>query len=97
MCNILFNTLYTSVFPSQINYTVSIYPNMKKQLKCLDETIAELEREVEINPHPFLLSTLERLKLYRDNEIDKIMERIETVSMVNKDNLRSGFKGYGIS
>ena len=49
---------------------------MKKRLKCLDDTIAEIEREIEKNPDRFLISTLERLKLYRDYGVDSLVEKV---------------------
>ena len=97
MCNILLNTIYTIVIQSQIKQAESFNQNMKKQLKCLDETISEIEREVEENPHPFLVSTLERLRFYRDNELDKVVERIERINVENSDQLKGGFRGYGFS
>ena len=68
---------------------------MKNQLKCLEDTISEIEREIEHNPHPFLVSTLERLKLYRDNEIDKMVAKIELDR--NNNQVRGGFRGFGVS
>ena len=50
---------------------------MMKCLKDLDSTIADIEAEIMKNPHPFLLSTLNRLKIYRDNEVN-IFERENT-------------------
>lgn len=49
---------------------------MEKKLKTLDDTIAEIEAEVEKNPDRFLVSTLERLKQYRDNDVEHIIEKI---------------------
>ena len=49
---------------------------MKKRLKCLDETIAEIEKEIEKNPDRFLISTLERLKLYRDYSVDSLIDKV---------------------
>jgi hypothetical protein len=70
---------------------------MNKRLKCLDDTIAEIEREIEKNPDQFLISTLERLKLYRDYGVDSIVEKVVKVQGKNKKRLNYGFRGYGIS
>jgi hypothetical protein len=69
---------------------------MKKRLKCLDDTIAEIEKEIEKNPDRFLISTLERLKLYRDHGVDSLVEKVVRVQGENKRQLNNGFRGYGI-
>jgi hypothetical protein len=69
---------------------------MKKRLKCLDDTIAEIEKEIEKNPDRFLFSTLERLKLYRDYGVDSLVEKVVRVQGENKRQLNNGFRGYGI-
>ena len=69
---------------------------MKKRLKCLDDTIAEIEREIEKNPDRFLISTLERLKLYRDYSVDSLVEKVVRVQGENKRQLNYGFRGHGI-
>ena len=50
---------------------------MKKQLKCLEDTIVELEREIKKNPNPFLISTLERLKVYRTFELERLVDQFQ--------------------
>lgn len=70
---------------------------MKKRLKCLDDTIAEIEREIENNPDQFLISTLDRLKLYRDYGVDSIVDKVVKVQGEKKKRLNYGFRGYGIS
>lgn len=69
---------------------------MKRQLKCLDDTIAEIEREIKKNPDRFLISTLERLKLYRDYDMTGIGERVERVQTHKKWQEQRGFRGYGM-
>ena len=69
---------------------------MKRQLKCLDDTIAEIEREIKKNPDRFLISTLERLKLYRDYDMTGIGERVERVQMLKRRQEQRGFRGYGM-
>lgn len=69
---------------------------MKKQLKCLDDTIAEIEREIKKNPDRFLISTLERLILYRDYNMAGIGERVERVQTPKKWQKQRGFRGYGM-
>ena len=63
---------------------------MKKRLKCLEDTIAEIETEIEKNPDQFLISTLERLRLYRDYDVDSIVERVQVET---KKQLNGGFRG----
>ena len=69
---------------------------MNKRLKCLDDTIAEIEREIEKNPDRFLVSTLERLKLYRDYGVDSLVNKVVKVQGENKKRLNYGFRGCGI-
>ena len=69
---------------------------MNKRLKCLDDTIAEIEREIEKNPDRFLISTLERLKLYRDYGVDSLVDKVVKVQGENKKRLNYGFRGCGI-
>ncbi len=69
---------------------------MKKRLKCLDDTIAEIEKEIEKNPDRFLISTLERLQLYRDYDVDSLVEKVVRVQGENKRQRNNGFRGYGI-
>jgi len=69
---------------------------MKKRLKCLDDTIAEIEKEIEINPDRFLISTLERLKLYRDYSVDSLIDKVGRVQGESKRQLNYGFRGYGV-
>ena len=69
---------------------------MKKRLKCLDDTIAEIEREIEKNPDRFLISTLERLKLYRDYNVDSLIDKVGIVQGESKRQLNNGFRGYGV-
>ena len=68
-----------------------------KQLKSLDETIAEIEVEIKRNPDPFLASTLERLKIYRDFEIDNVVKNIDTHLIEKIGEKNDGFRGYGVS
>lgn len=67
-----------------------------KQLKSLNETIADIEAEVRNNPNPFLISTLERLKFYRDYEIDNVVKKIDEHQIQRRRDLKGGFKGFGI-
>ena len=69
---------------------------MKKRLKCLDDTIAEIEREIEKNPDRFLISTLERLKLYRDYGVDSLVEKVVSFQGEKQRQLNYGFRGCGI-
>ena len=69
---------------------------MKKRLKCLDDTIAEIETEIEKNPGRFLISTLERLRLYKDYDVDSLVEKVVRVQVEKKKQLNGGFRGYGI-
>ena len=69
---------------------------MKKRLKGLDETIAEIEKEIEKNPDRFLISTLERLKLYRDYSVDSLIDTVGRVQEESKRHLNNGFRGYGV-
>ena len=70
---------------------------MKKQLKCLEDTIAEIEREIEENPHPFLITTLERLRLYKDHDIAYLVEKKDKIGGLNKKRMKQGFSGFGVS
>ena len=70
--------------------------HMNKRLKCLDDTIAEIEREIEKKPDRFLVSTLERLKLYRDYGVDSLVNKVVKVQGENKKRLNYGFRGCGI-
>ena len=70
--------------------------HMNKRLKCLDDTIAEIEREIEKNPDRFLISTLERLKLYRDYGVGSLVDKVVKVQGENKKRLNNGFRGFGI-
>jgi len=54
---------------------------MKKKLKCLDETIAELEHEIQNHSCPFLISTVERLRFYRDNDIQKLIDQVKVKNL----------------
>ena len=72
------------------------YHNMK-QLKGLDETIAEIEAELKRNPNQFLASTLERLKIYRDYEIDNVVKKIDTHIKDERAAIKGGFRGFGVS
>ena len=69
---------------------------MKKRLKCLDDTITEIETEMEKNSDQFLISTLERLKLYRDHDLDSLVKMVVRVQEDNKRQVDCGFRGYGI-
>ena len=69
---------------------------MKKRLKCLDDTIAEIEKEIEKTPDPFLISTLERLKLYRDYNVDSLIDTVGRVQEESKRHLNYGFREYGV-
>ena len=69
---------------------------MKKRLKCLDDTIAEIEKEIEKNPDRFLISTLERLKLYRDYNVDSLIDKVGIVQGESNRQLNYGFRGYGV-
>jgi len=69
---------------------------MNKRLKCLDDTIAEIEGEIEKNPDRFLISTLERLKLYRDHGVDSLVDKVVEAQGENKKRLNYGFRGCGI-
>jgi hypothetical protein len=46
-----------------------------KQLKSLEETIKDIEMDIKKNPDPFLLTTLQRLKIYRDYELDRLVKK----------------------
>ena len=69
---------------------------MNKQLKCLDDTIVEIETEIEKNPDRFLIFTLERLKLYRDYNVERGVEKVVRIHE-DKRQVQCGFRGYGIS
>jgi hypothetical protein len=57
-----------------------------KYLKDLDSTITDIETEIKKNPHPFLFSTLKRLKIYRDNEVNMFeRERIRMEIIIEKN------------
>jgi hypothetical protein len=58
---------------------------MMKRLKDLNSTIADIEAEIKKNPHPFLLTTLNRLKIYRDNKVN-IHERKHSKLVIYKVN-----------
>ena len=68
-----------------------------KQLKGLDDTIAEIEEELKRNPNKFLTSTLERLKIYRDYEIDNIVKKIDDQIIEERRLINGGFRGFGVS
>ena len=68
-----------------------------KQLKSLDETIAEIEAEIKKNPDPFLASTLERLKIYRDFDINNVVKNIDTHLIEKSGESNGGFRGHGVS
>jgi hypothetical protein len=69
---------------------------MKKRLKCLEDTIAEIETEIEKNSDQFLISTLERLRLYKDYDVDSLVEKVVRVQVEKKKQLNDGFRGYGV-
>ncbi len=69
---------------------------MKKRLKCLEDTIAEIETEIEKKPDQFLISTLERLRLYKDYDVDSLVEKVVRVQVEKKKQLNSGFRGHGV-
>jgi hypothetical protein len=69
---------------------------MMKRLKGLNDTIAEIETEIKKKPNLFLISTLKRLKLCRDYDLDNIVEKIARVHDEKQEARNSGFKGYGI-
>ena len=66
-----------------------------RYLKDLDSTIADIEAENKKNADPFLLFTLNRLKIYRDNGINKF-ERRQINHNNEKNKIRGGFKGVGV-
>jgi len=57
---------------------------MKKQLKCLEDTIVELEKEIKQNPNPFLISTLERFKVYRTFELERLVDQFQLNDVKSK-------------
>ena len=71
---------------------------MIKSLKILEDTIVDIEEEIRVNPHPFLISTLERLKLYRDQEMDRMIVKKKTqkIGIRKKQEIKDGFRGFGI-
>ena len=69
---------------------------MKKSLKTLDDMIEEIEEEIEKNPNQFLISTLERLKIYRKNEIKSMIKKAHIESSIREVELRGGFRGVGV-
>lgn len=58
---------------------------MMKNLKDLDSTIADIEAEIKKNPHPFLLSTLKRLNVYRDNEVNVFEREYTKMDYLSKE------------
>jgi len=62
-----------------------------RQLKSLNETIKEVEMEIRNNPDPFLVSTLQRLKIYRDNKFDGYIVKIKDRNKKKKDHLKGSF------
>ena len=61
-----------------------------RQLKSLNDTIKEVEMEIKNNPDPFLFSTLQRLKIYRDNNFDMYLVKIKDVNK-KKNYLKGSF------
>ena len=68
-----------------------------KHLKSLDDTITEIEEELKRNPNKFLASTLERLKIYKDYDIEKIVEKIDDQILDERSMVKGGFRGFGVS
>lgn len=75
---------------------MKLYRFMKRSLKLLDDTIVEIEEEIEKNPNEFLISTLERLKIYRENEIKSMIKNAHIESPMREVEPRGGFRGIGV-
>lgn len=70
---------------------------MDRSLNGLDETIIEIENELKNNPDPFLFSTLERLKMYQENELKKLIENAKKEKATLSPDTHGGFRGFGVS
>lgn len=57
-----------------------------KDLKDLDSTIADIKIEIKKNPHPFLFSTLKRLLIYRDNEVNMFERERNRIEIIKEKN-----------
>lgn len=69
---------------------------ISNNLKELDETILEIERQIKSEPDPFLESVLERLKVIKSNSFPHMYERALQEAERTRVT-KGGFRGYGVS
>jgi hypothetical protein len=56
----------------------------------------DIEMEIKKNPNPFLLTTLQRLKIYRDYELERSVKNLDSFPQDRESEVNGGFRGLGV-